>query len=334
MKIGAPGKLFLTGEYAVLWGAPAIVAAVAPRLSATLDLRPGEEMLLRVPGSTLRGRREGGVIHWSGPPAPARFAARALELALQGRTTPSFALQFARNARGQRGQKLGLGSSSAAAAIAAAAGLRVAELPAGPDQVFPIAAQAHWEVQGNKGSNGDVAAACYGGLIRYRRYPLERPVAERPPRPEVDVLDAGALRLALVFSGRSAKTPSMVSAVEKALSEPERQTFVRSSSDCTRAFADALSSNDQRAARAALDAAGDLLGELGARAGVAVVTPELAEIQRLGRAHGLAAKVSGAGGGDGALFAGFDAAALREALRAARARGLTVLELSLSEGVG
>jgi phosphomevalonate kinase len=321
MKITAPGKLFLTGEYAVLWGAPAILAAVAPRLSATLDVRPGEEILLRVPGSTLRGHREGQTLSWSGPPAPARFAARALELALEGHATPAFALQFARSPRGDKGQKLGLGSSSAAAAIAAAAGLQIARQPVDPDRVFPIAARAHWEVQGGKGSNGDVAAACYGGLLRYLRYPVERPPSERPPRPEVTPLVPDGLRLALVFSGRSAKTPSMVSAVERALTERERQGFVTESTQCTDAFTYALGSNDHAGALKALDAAGDLLVELGQRAEVAVVTPRLAE------------KVSGAGGGDGALFAGFEAGAMREALRAARAQGLMALELTLSSGV-
>ncbi|MFP2913614.1 phosphomevalonate kinase, partial [Pyxidicoccus sp. 3LFB2] len=38
--LSAPGKLFVSGEYAVLWGGVARVAAVAPRTAAYVRRRP------------------------------------------------------------------------------------------------------------------------------------------------------------------------------------------------------------------------------------------------------------------------------------------------------
>ena len=322
MKLSAPGKLFLTGEYAVLWGAPATLAAVEPRLNATLDARADDQIELRIPGGTSRGVKSKSGIDWSGPVEPSRFARRAVELAKPER---GFTLHISAGESGPKGQKLGLGTSASATAIAVAAALG----DASPERVFPLAAQAHWEVQGKRGSNGDVAAACFGGLIRYERWPVEQP--ERP-KPMVTSLDASGFVLALVFSGRSAKTPSMVAAVEAALKPDERIVLAKQSADITATFVGSLGQNPARAIEA-LNAAGDWLGELGKRAGVGVVTPTLAAIQKIGRAHGLAAKVSGAGGGDGALLAGFDARALKSALSELHRSGFQTLSIRVADGL-
>ncbi|MBS2027801.1 MAG: hypothetical protein JST54_07870 [Deltaproteobacteria bacterium] len=323
MKLSAPGKLFLTGEYAVLWGAPATLAAVEPRLHATLTPRDDEAFELRVPGGTSRGVQSKSGIDWTGPVEPSKFVRRAVELA---RPERGFTLHISAGESGPKGQKLGLGTSASATAIAVAAALG----DANPERVFPLAAQAHWEVQGQRGSNGDVAAACFGGVIRYQRWPVEQ--AERP-KPIVDPLDATGFVLALVFSGRSAKTPSMVAAVEAALKPAERAALANESAELTRAFVDAL--REKRLSRAieALNASGDWLAKLGTRAGVGVVTKQLAAIQEIGRAHGLAAKVSGAGGGDGALLAGFDARALMAALGELKRNGFEALPVRVSDGL-
>jgi phosphomevalonate kinase len=334
VRLSAPGKLFLTGEYAVLWGAPAALAAVAPRILASLKALPGTGLLLRVPGGSVAGRlTTPGEVAWNVDFAPARFASRAIALGLAHRkAAQGVSVRFQPSPRGRKGQKLGLGTSAAAVAAGVLAALYQPGQPVDPDVIFPLAAQAHWEIQGKKGSNGDVAAACYGGVLVYTRYPIESAV--RPARPDVRRLNPGSLRLALVSSGKAAKTPSMVTAVEKALSLEAREAFVRASTTATLAFADALEAGRHADALAALNQAGDLLQDLGQQAGVEVVTPTLAQIQALGRERGLGAKVSGAGGGDGALFASFDADALASALEEARARGFDVLPLSLSPGVG
>lgn len=331
MQLSAPGKVFLTGEYAVLWGAPAIVAGVAPRIEARLEKLEAPRIELSVPGAALVGELDGGV-RWSKPAQPARFVQRALELGLQGRAPHGFSLRFRPSPRGKGRRKIGLGTSAAAATVAAAAGLTASGEALDPAAVFRIAAQAHWEVQGQRGSNGDVAASCWGKLVRYARWPMELEPSKRPP-PDAQPLEPRGLALALVFSGKSAKTPSMVAAVEAALTPAERQNFVSASAERTEAFTRALDAGELRAALDALDAAGDLLDELGQRAGVPVLTPALARLQAMGRERGLAAKVTGAGGGDSALLASFDAKNLEASLADFAKAGHQVFPLQLSPGV-
>src|SRR5215472_10009477 len=137
MRAMAPGKLLLTGAYAVLEGAPAIVTAVDRY--AVADANQTDEK------PPLEVRAAFGEDH----PAP-RADVRAL--------------------RDETGRKLGLGSS--AAALVASLGARA--LARGEDLRSPIvralifraARAAHARAQGG-GSGVDVAASVHGGMLRY-----------------------------------------------------------------------------------------------------------------------------------------------------------------------
>lgn len=133
MKVRAPGKLVVTGAYAVLSGAPALVLAVDRHAVAD-----GE----RVDGS------------------PAPEVAAAMPVAPFVDTS----------AMRQGDRKLGLGSS--AAAVVAALGLRAAERgerlteEAVRSRLMHQAFEAHARAQGG-GSGVDVAASTYGGALAY-----------------------------------------------------------------------------------------------------------------------------------------------------------------------
>lgn len=134
----APGKLFATGAWAILEGAPAIVMAVDRY--AIADVRgPASERPEVVAVARRVGKR-----------APA-IDVRALE---------------------EGGRKLGLGSSAAAVVAAAAALLETNERR----RVFDLAFAAHADVQ-PRGSGGDVAAATWGGVVRVQRRGGELDVA-------------------------------------------------------------------------------------------------------------------------------------------------------------
>jgi len=136
MIAAAPGKLFTTGAYAILEGAPAIVVAVNRYVLADT----------------------------SGPPSTRPEVvevARAL-----GRVPPAIDA----SALEAGGRKLGLGSS-AAAAVASAAVLLGIQNPCDPStlrRIFDEAWRAHGAVQ-PRGSGADVAAATYGGVVRVQR---------------------------------------------------------------------------------------------------------------------------------------------------------------------
>lgn len=163
-----PGKVVLLGEYAVVDGAPALVAAVDRGVRC--EAWPDQDLIIETPGSNDTFVR------------PALRAAGA-----RGR----FVFSPWNPPEGTR-EKVGLGSSAAAtvAAIEAAWALAGRELPAA--DVFPLARRVHHEVQGS-GSGIDVAASTLGGLLRYR-----------PDQPES--VQAPTMELVVVWSGASAKT--------------------------------------------------------------------------------------------------------------------------------
>src|SRR5262249_59369926 len=77
VRASAPGKLFLTGEWAVLRGAPALVAAVDRRVSVTIE--PGTDGV--VVESLAEGRADRLNLGSADAPLP-RGDARALQAAV------------------------------------------------------------------------------------------------------------------------------------------------------------------------------------------------------------------------------------------------------------
>jgi mevalonate kinase len=157
--VAAPGKLFLVGEYAVLDGAPAVVAAVSRHAVAQF-----------IAG----GAPDSDVV------AEAVFAARS-GLGERAAALPPGSVMVDTSAFAAGETKLGLGSSAATAVASVAAVLELAGLPVAThrDLCFSMADQAHRAAQGGLGSGADVAAAVHGGLIQYRRSGATFPQIER-----------------------------------------------------------------------------------------------------------------------------------------------------------
>ena len=273
----APGKLIVTGEYAVLEGAPAIVLAVDRRAIARRNATPrGSSPFLLAVADEIAARR--------GAADPAAHA--ALEISVDSR------------AFYHRITKLGLGSSAAVTVAATALALGTAD----PEEVLAIALAAHARAQGPRGSRGsgaDIAAAVHGGTIVFSRG--ESPEGSEP-RIERRRWPASVTVLPF-FTGVAADTAQLVARVHAA--RDAQRTAVEAA---LTAIADA-----SRAACAALAAPPDLapvalIGALALAAGAtdrlaiatgidlvpACVTAARAALARLGGT----AKTTGAGGGD------------------------------------
>lgn len=146
MKARAPGKLVLTGAYAVLEGAPALVAAVDRHAIADGDncVRTGSPELRALFGDA---------------PAP----------------------KVDTSALYEDGVKLGFGSSAAVVVAALATTFSAERLASseGRRELFERAKIAHHEAQGG-GSGADIAASTYGGLVEYRMA-APKPIARTWP---------------------------------------------------------------------------------------------------------------------------------------------------------
>ena len=281
LMASAPGKLVLCGEYAVLAGHEAVVAAVDVRATATRTAGPlafdERSPLLAACIEELRARGE----------EP------------EGRIVVDTAAFL-----DPAGRKLGLGSSAAAAAAFLGALLPNASV----DVVHDITQAAHRRFQGGKGSGIDVAASCLGGIVRFLRAPGGPRARAAPPIPE-------DLSVVVAWSGSSQDTRHFIGRVQAA---PHWREAVGPLGAAAALFLDACGRQAADDVLRAVEAARRGMAELGELAGIDIVSAPHRRIAALAAQHGGAAKPSGAGGGDVAicLVPRKQQAALEEDLRA------------------
>jgi len=290
MKARAPGKLVLSGAYAILEGAPAVVTAVDRYVTADTSL-PAELVTLEVKAG-LRDRKA----PW--------FDASAL--------------------RGDSG-KLGLGSS-AAILVASYGALTGEEKPGISDEelraaVLEPAMVAHRTAQGG-GSGVDVAASVHGGTLIASRSgtTLATRAIELSP----------TLHIQVYFAGSPASTSELVGKVRAFKARSRHgyggvmENLVLAAEDAERAFDEGSATGIIRALRDQLRG----LTDLGEHAGVRIVTREVARLADAASEEDAVVIPAGAGGGDVTLYVGEKPPSAR-LLAAFDAERQTRLELTL-----
>jgi phosphomevalonate kinase len=306
----APGKLFLAGEYVVLRGAPALVAAVDRHAQVQLDDSAGPLTITSLAEGVETTARADQV---DGPPGGDVGATLAVARTL-GADGGHFEIDTRPFLLGEH--KLGLGRS-AATIVAATAVLLAARGERARGAIRSAALEANRRFQRGYGSGGDVAAAVFGGVVEVRRADGELLVAPSH-------LPNG-LELVVAWSGTGAPT---VPLVERFM----RGGTSRSLSElgtAAEAAVDAATRDDAEDFCVAVARAGALLQAVGRDLDLPIVTPALARLMDVAGRLGIAAKPSGAGAGDCAVaFARSPAEA--ETLRAAwRDAGFLPLPLEI-----
>ena len=293
----APGKALLCGEYAVLDGAPAVVAAVDRRVTVSWSEGNGS-MPPEVQATLGVARRRCGEV--SGGLVVDASALRREEI------------------------KLGLGSSAAAAAATAAAVFathgHALEAPEVTRLVFECALEGHAAIA-PQGSGVDVAASSFGGFLRFRRY----------EEPEVARLAAPAgLCIELVWTGHAARTSELVAKVVELRERAPESYRVHMARLCDGAseFVEAFTQGHPGdVVRAAASYAQAMAG-LGEAAGAPIVEARLRRAGELAGRFSGSAKPCGAGGGDVAVAFFSDSAAADAFKLACRDEGLHPIEVS------
>lgn len=172
MKASAPGKMVLLGDYAVLEGGRALVAAVDRRAEGVVD--PDGPVPSPVVEAVLQAARAAGF----SPPARVRIETG-------GFLAPG-------------GEKLGVGSSAAVAVVTAALATQRQD-----EVAFRIALDGHRRAAGGEGSGIDVASSFHGGYIVTKSQPHEVVQVKQ---------DLPGLHQAVLFSKESASTKELVGA--------------------------------------------------------------------------------------------------------------------------
>jgi phosphomevalonate kinase len=271
MMARAPGKVVLSGAYAVLEGAPAIVAAVDRYVIA--DARREAELVTPEVREALHSR---------GATRAPWFDSRALRDQVTDR-------------------KLGLGSS-AAILVASLAALELDAEPTLDDaalarRVFDAALCAHRIAQGG-GSGIDVAASAFGGILRFQ-LPSEGAVLPATAPAELPT----PLAIRVWASTSSASTSAMLEGVA-ALRKARPGEYRAVLDELGGAAEAAVQSKSAAAYVAACRRQLVSLTELGRLAQVPIVTSEVAELDRAAQGAGATVLPSGAGGGDVVLIVG------------------------------
>jgi phosphomevalonate kinase len=303
----APGKLILVGEYAVLEGAPAIVAAINVRAQAQVVAIPGPESVFFdalssrayyfVIDSSVGLRWVGECPEANGTILEAVIASCSEHSALfvDG---PSFRISmntddFFTNGGGHW-TKLGVGSS--AAVLVAFVGALMAELNLAPtpEELLTVCHAAHRRFQGGSGSGADIATALYGGVVVVRS-------EAAPENISATACNWPSNLVAMpIWSGVSASTPELLARFDKfkgaspdqhrhhlrRLKTLSEQACVAWSKESIIDILDTLASYDEA------------LCSFDAEAEIGICTEPHARIRQLVEQQGAVYKTSGAGGGD------------------------------------
>ncbi len=331
----APGKLLLTGEYAVLTGAPAIVVAVGVQAAARLS--PSAQMQLNVDGRLYPFVVEpAGRLHWS-QPAPAGRGELVetvmAELSAVGYGQALLPVEIrldssefsVAGAAGER-LKLGLGSSAAVLVSLLAALNATSQLGLDVDRLRALACAAHRRFQGDRGSGVDVMTAVHGSVLA-----LRRDQAGKDIQPETLGWPDG-LELVMVWSGQPASTPAMIARLEAfgARRPTHARCHLELLTDKAGQAVDAWRTADVGRIMTSSADYFQALRNLDRDAGIGIVTAAHERLRLLAEREGAVYKTSGAGGGDLGLAMADDpeiAARVRFAFEAA---GHTVIDRPLA----
>jgi phosphomevalonate kinase len=269
VRARAPGKLVLSGAYAVLHGAPAIATAVDRYVLADSS-------------------------------RAAEFVTPEVEQSIGRERAPWFDASKLR----QAGKKLGLGSS-AAILVASLAALELdAEETLEPAElsrrVLERARQGHRTAQGG-GSGIDVFASVLGGTFRYE-------IGGGVPRADSIELPA-AVVIEAFWSGSAASTPRLLEQVRAlgARDPVSHDRLMGDQASAARRAVTAVEARDASAFISALDAQARALSVLGHTASAPIVPEEARELAELARESGATVLPAGAGGGDIVLYVGLSA---------------------------
>jgi len=340
VKVSAPGKLFLSGEWSILEvGNPGIVAAVNKRVYVDVSDSTDEKIHITIrdfdihnlkagfDGDELKFERELN----EKEKQDTLFMKASIETALKylGNWKPfkieSWGEETVIEIEGKK-KKVGFGSS-AASVVAVIAGIlkfhgEDIESAQAKKKIYKLAAITHYFAQGKVGSAFDVAASTYGGVFVYQRFDpnwlidkvesgmsLRDIVEQEWPSFKVEPLEIPEdFELIIGWTKQSASTSAMVKQMRgfKESSPEEYKKIYDNIANLVKEIIAAWKERDKERILQLLRKNEEYLRELGQKSGVNIETEDLRKLSELANEVGAAGKLSGAGGGDCGIAVCFD----------------------------
>ena len=315
IRVVAPGKMILLGEYAVLEDAPALVCAVNKFAAVTMEPLRGQEFRFSAPSLDLTN-----LPFVITPKGHVRFDPSLPPVKLKRLELFSKIFEYVYRKAGisarngwfieidtddfysrELHSKFGFGSSAALCVALVTATVRAFDLRMSEQALFRLALEAHHYAQGKMGSGIDVAASFFGGYLIYRRVYEDDPIDKIPQK----ISGCKGLYFKPVFTGRSASTRKLVKGVSR-LKEDFPDVYREIMEKLKQISVEGSEHFKEQNPQAFLN---DVLlfyrtlKELGDRSGMPIISETHQRIFNLAQKENVAYKPSGAGSGDiGILF--------------------------------
>lgn len=347
----APGKLFVAGEYGVVRaGNPAVLIAVDRAVTARVS--PVRRAFgVRVASEQWGEERDYAPVSAEAPASEQQrepiFHALDVLVEYCG-PLPALDIHVSSTLDDSDGRKYGFGSSGAVVVATIGATARALNIALSPRELFKLSALA--VLDGNvRASCADVATSVLGGWVLYRSFDREavRDLRAREgvksalaapwPGLALESLDMPhALETVIGWSGAPASTRSLVAQVDQAARAGllDFEAFARENATHVERFVEAMRTGSTIDAMRVLECVLVQLRALDVAAGgsegpLGIETPELRAMTEIAVAHGAAAKLSGAGGGDCVLALAPNADVATAVRQAWRRAGMIALNVGV-----
>ena len=312
----APGKVVLSGEYAVLDGAPAIALAVDRRAQVAIRQRDRGPHRVDTPGLAPAERRftvRSGAFDWQDDLPPWELLEccwRAAGVEVPGPLAMRLDTRAFRDPCS--GRKIGVGSSAALASA-----LSIALCAMGADERDPrqIAMRAHHNFQHGKGSGVDVATSFSGGVVEFR---MGEPNGRRQAWPD-------GLHYAILWSGVEVDTAARIARLAGAEVHRSRQALAEAAAAVVAAWRNSAPA----AVLDSLVAYVVTLERFSTDHALGIFDAGHAALVGMARRDGLVYKPCGAGGGDIGIVLGTDGNAIEAFVGLAADCGFVKTNLSI-----
>ncbi|MBN1501985.1 phosphomevalonate kinase [Candidatus Woesearchaeota archaeon] len=324
IKVSAPGKLIMAGEWAVLEkGNPAIVAAI--NRSVFVEIYESKETVIDICIEDFKIKNFKAAFKNNQLTFLKRLCQEEIKQLSIVKSTIETVLNYINNYKPFKiktysqetiinGDKIGFGSSAAASVAIVSALLRFYGIGTSKERIFKLAAISHYLAQSKIGSGVDVAASTYGSIIIYKRFDdkwllkqidgkksLNEIVEVKWPELCVEQLKIPKdFNLLVGWTGESASTSDMVKRMY-GWKKRNREGYFRIINNISGLVKELLKNfkeDNKEKIIELLRKNESYLRELGQKSGVNIETEKLRELSEIADNNGGAGKLSGAGGGD------------------------------------
>ncbi|MFC3927765.1 phosphomevalonate kinase [Streptococcus caprae] len=300
-RVQTPGKLYLAGEYAILWpGQTALIKSIPIYMIAKIEAADTFEIRSDMFDYSVGRKLDGNY----------SLIQETIDLFedYSDSLLPPFNLQISGKME-RDGKKLGIGSSGSVVILTLKALAEWTGMALSADTLFKLASAVLLR-RGDNGSMGDLACISYEGLIAYRSFDRQRvaqwlsehSLSEVLKRDWGYVIEPVQVAEPVTFLAGWTQEPAISKDLINLVQSSIDEAFLSNTQEAVLAIKAGLEAGDSQVVAAGLNRVHELLTDLHP----AIYSEKLQALRQASQGLGAVAKSSGAGGGDCGVALLFD----------------------------